>query len=578
MPHRILVPEDAPFTPEQREWLSDFLSKTLGSASGEGAEHDGPAIPVTILVGSQTGNAEGCAKRMAKDLNGGRFDTEVVEMGQYDSGRLAGEKNLLVITSTYGDGEPPDNAADLYEFILSDQAPQMRGVRFSVLALGDTEYPDFCKCGIDFDQRLESLGAERVYQRVDCDVDFDEAFAGWRKGVIESLGGGAAAIDTAASTEEESIPYGKKNPFGSPILRNYNLNGEGAEKETHHIELSLEGAGMDYVVGDALGVFPVNQEKQVDEILNSLPFNTNDQVPMPGGGESSLRDALMTGYDIRSLTPKLLQAWQSRSGSPYLRSVVESGDRKVMNDFCWGRELIDLVTEYPADFSDGEDFVKVLKKLQPRLYSIASSPNAHPGEVHLTIAIVRYNSHGRDRGGVCSTFLADRAEGLQPGVFVHHNKAFRLVEDDSAPIIMVGPGTGVAPFRAFLEERKVRGAAGKNWLLFGNPHRKTDFLYEEEFVSMQKDGFLTRLDLAFSRDQADKIYVQHRMEENGAEMWQWLEEGASFYVCGDASRMAKDVDASLHKIVEKHGGKSEDEAKTYIKGLKKEKRYQRDVY
>ena len=577
MPHRILVPDDAPFTPEQRKWLGSFIAELTGNTPNEAAENDGPILPVTILVGSQTGNAESCAKRLAKDLGRGRFETEVVDMGHYDSNRLAGEKNLLIITSTYGDGEPPDNAADLYEFIRSEKAPEMKGVRFSVLSLGDTEYPDFCKCGIDFDNRLEELGAERCYQRVDCDVDYDEPFSAWRKGVLESLGG-AASIATIDSEEEENVPHGKKNPFRSPILRNYNLNSGSAEKQTHHVELSLEGSGMDYVVGDALGVFPVNLEGQVDEILDSLPFNTNEDVPVPGGGESSLREALMTGYDIRSLTPKLLQAWQERSGSPYLRAVVESGDRKVMNDFCWGRELIDLVTEYPADFSDGEEFVTVLKKLQPRLYSISSSPNAHPGEVHLTIAIVRYHSHGRERGGVCSTFLADRAEGAQPGSFVHHNKAFRLVEDDNAPIIMVGPGTGVAPFRAFMEERRVRGAGGGNWLLFGNPYRKTDFLYEEEFVSMQKDGILTRLNLAFSRDQKQKIYVQHRMEEEGAEMWNWLEAGASFYVCGDASRMAKDVDASLHQIVEKHGRKSEDEAKSYVKALKKEKRYQRDVY
>ena len=577
MPDRILVPEDAPFTAEQREWLGGFLSKMLSSTTGAASEQDGPALPVTILVGSQTGNAEGCAKKMAKELNGGRFETEVVDMGQYDSGRLAGEKNLLIITSTYGDGEPPDNAADLYEFIHSDKAPEMKGVRYSVLSLGDTEYPDFCKCGIDFDNRLEALGAERFYERVDCDVDYDEPFAAWRKGIVESLGGAQLAT-TPAAVEEEVVPYGKKNPFPSPILRNYNLNGAGAEKETHHVELSLEGSGMEYVVGDALGVCPVNPEEQVDEILNSLPFNTNEEVPLPGGGEASLREALTTSYDIRSLTPKLLQAWQERSGSPFLRSVVETQDRKVMNEFCWGRELIDLVTEYPADFSDGEEFLTVLKKLQPRLYSISSSPNAHPGEVHLTIAIVRYHSHGRQRGGVCSTFLADRSEGLQPGSFVHHNKAFRLVEDDNAPIIMVGPGTGVAPFRAFLEERRVRGATGKNWLLFGNPYRKTDFLYEEEFIQMQKEGVLSRLDLAFSRDQEQKIYVQHRMEEEGALMWEWLEGGACFYVCGDASRMAKDVDASLHRVVEKHGGKSEDEARDYVKAMKKERRYQRDVY
>jgi sulfite reductase (NADPH) flavoprotein alpha-component len=378
--------------------------------------------------------------------------------------------------------------------------------------------------------------------------------------------------------KSSNMSYGKKNPFPSPILRSHNLNAPDSEKETYHVELSLEGSGLEYVVGDALGVFPRNPEEQVDEILSGLPFNVNEEVSLPNGGEASLREALITGYDIRSLTPKFLRAWQERSGSPRLRSVVESEDRKVMNDFCWGRELIDLVTDYPADFADEEDFVSVLKRLQPRLYSISSSPNAHPGEVHLTIVVVRYHSHGRQRGGVCSTFFADRAEGIQPGVFVHHNKAFQLVEDNDAPIIMVGPGTGIAPFRAFLEERKIRGAKGNNWLIFGNPYRKTDFLYEEQFASLQTEGLLNRFDVAFSRDQAEKIYVQHRMEEKGQEIWSWLEDGATLYVCGDATRMARDVDATLHDIVEKHGGKSEDEAKDFVKALKKEKRYQRDVY
>lgn len=576
MPDRIHVPDDAPFTPEQRDWLNRFFSQMLPDTSRSIPEEDGPALPVTILVGSQTGNAEGCARKMAKSLNNGRFEAEVIDMGQYDRERLPGESHLLIITSTYGDGEPPDNAADLYEFIHTDKAPRMEGVKFSVLSLGDTEYPDFCKCGIDFDNRLAELGAERFYERVDCDVDYDEPFAVWRKGVLESLGGSSSTAEVVV--EDENVPYGKKNPFPSSILRNYNLNTPCSEKETHHVELSMEGSGLDYVVGDALGVYPLNTEEQVDEILDSLPFNVREEVPLPDGREVPLREALITAYDIRSLTPKFLQVWQERSGSPYLRSVVESEDRKVMNDFCWGRELIDLVTEYPADFADGEDFVSVLKKLQPRLYSISSSPNAHPGEVHLTIAVVRYHSHERQRGGVCSTFFADRADGVQPGIFVHHNKAFQLVEDDDAPIIMVGPGTGIAPFRAFLEEREVRGAKGKNWLIFGNPHRETDFLYEEQLMSMQKAGVLTRLDLAFSRDQAEKLYVQHRMEENGEEIWSWLEEGATFYVCGDATHMAKDVDACLHRIVEKHGGKNEDEAREFVKALKKEKRYQRDVY
>jgi sulfite reductase (NADPH) flavoprotein alpha-component len=303
-----------------------------------------------------------------------------------------------------------------------------------------------------------------------------------------------------------------------------------------------------------------------------------EAVPLPDGGEAPLREALITSYDLRSLTPKFLQSWQERSGSPYLRSVVATGDREVMNEFCWGREVIDLVVDYPADFSDGEEFVAALKKLQPRLYSIASSPKAHPGEVHLTIAIVRYESHGRRRGGVCSTFFADRSAGVKPGVFVHNNKAFRLPEDGATPIIMVGPGTGIAPFRAFLEERRETGAKGKNWLFFGNPHVATDFLYEDELTALVKSGVLSRLDTAFSRDQAEKIYVQHRMMERGKEIWGWLQEGASFYVCGDAARMAKDVDAALHKIAVDHGGLSEEGAVEFVKELKKEKRYSRDVY
>lgn len=286
----------------------------------------------------------------------------------------------------------------------------------------------------------------------------------------------------------------------------------------------------------------------------------------------------MNNYDIRSLNKKLVTAWQERSGSPYLRSVVEADDKKVWDDFFWGRELIDLATDYPADFRDGEEFVGVLKKLQPRLYSISSSPKAHPGEVHLTVAVVTYDSHGRSRGGVCSTFLADRSEGVQPKVFVHNNKAFRPPENDDLPMIMVGPGTGIAPFRAFLEEREARGAKGKNWLFFGNPYRTTDYLYEEELTEKLEKGTLHKLSLAFSRDQKEKLYVQHLMLQEGAELWKLLDEGGYFYVCGDASRMAKDVDAALHQVVQEHGGKSEEEAVEFVKQLKKDKRYGRDVY
>jgi sulfite reductase (NADPH) flavoprotein alpha-component len=534
---------------------------------------------VTILWGSQTGNAEGLSKKLVKTLKKGNFEPEVFDMAAYDRGRLAQEKNLLIITSTYGDGEPPDNATELYNWIRSDAAPRLEGVKFSVLALGDTNYPDFCKCGIDFDQRLEQLGASRFFNRIDSDVDYDGPFKQWSDGVVAMLApaGAPSSNGAAAAVEQVDTGYSKKNPFPSDILANFNLNGPG-DKQTHHIALSLDGSGLEYEVGDALGVFPENPPEVVDEILAALPFNTKVSVPLPDGGEASLRDALIGSYDIGNLNKSLIQKWQARSGSPFLRSLVTADDKKAWDDFCWGRDLIDLVVDHPADFTDAEDFVGVLKKLQPRLYSIASSPKAHPGEVHLCIGIVRYNTYGRKRGGICSTFLADRAEGLKPGVFVHSNKAFRLPENGDTPVIMVGPGTGIAPFRAFLEERKLTGAKGANWLFFGNPYRASDFLYEDELTAFQKDGALQRLDLAWSRDQKEKIYVQNLMLQNGAELWKWFQDGAAFYVCGDASRMAKDVDAALHTIAEQHGGLSKDDAAAFIAQLKKDKRYLRDVY
>ncbi len=571
----IFVPENAPFSPEQRAWLNDFFAQQLSGGAAPVAA--GPVVPVTILWGSQTGNAEGCAKQLAKSLKSPQFETQVRDLADYEIAQLSQEKHILLITSTYGDGEPPDNASDFVETLLSDAAPKMEGVKFSVLALGDSEYPDFCETGKQIDRRFGELGGERIYDRVDCDVDYDEPFDVWKAGIIEVLGAGAATAELADAPAGDE-PYGKKNPFPAEILNNYDLNKEGAFKATHHIEFSLEGSGLEYEAGDALGVLPVNPESVVDELLEALPFNTGRAVPLPGGGEAPLKEALMNNYEIRSLNKKLLIEWQSRSGSPFLRSLVEADDKEAFDDFFWGRELIDLATDYPADFQDGEEFVSILKKLQPRLYSISSSPKAHPGEVHLTVAKVEYDSHGRSRGGVCSTFLSDRCEGVQPGVFVHVNKVFRPPENGDVPMIMVGPGTGIAPFRAFLEEREARGAKGKNWLFFGNPYRATDYLYEEELVAKQESGVLNKLSLAFSRDQKEKLYVQQLMVQEGAELWSWLEQGGYFFVCGDASRMAKDVDAALHQIIQEHGSKSEDEAIDYVKQLKKDKRYGRDVY
>jgi len=574
------IPEDAPFTAEQRQWLNSLVGNFISDlTSGKGLSGAGaaPSIPVTILVGSQTGNSEGVAKKLSKAMAKMNFLPEVIDMGGYDKAKLAAEQNVLIITSTYGDGEPPDNAAELHSYVLGDSAASLEGVNYSVLALGDTEYPDFCKCGIEFDEAFAKLGATRIFPRMDCDVDFDDEYATWKDGVLNALGASAAPATEADDTHEDG--FSKKNPFPAPILKNINLNAADSQRETYHLEFSLEGSDLEYEVGDALGVYPQNPEELVDEILTNLPFKPTEEVPLPGDGEASLRDALIYHYDVRSLNKRFLQNWQARSGSPYLRALVEADDKKEYDDFCWGRDLIDLITDHPADFSDAEEFVGTLKKLQPRLYSISSSPNAHPGEVHLTVAIVRYHSNYRDRGGVCSTFLSDRSDGVSPGVFVHSNKAFRLPTDGDTPVVMVGPGTGIAPFRAFLEERKVSGSKGANWLFFGNPHESEDYLYKDELEQMQKDGVLTKLDLAFSRDQAQKIYVQNRMIENGAELWKWLsEDNGSFYVCGDASRMAKDVDAALHTIAQQHGKLSEEAAKEFFQNLKKEKRYCRDVY
>jgi sulfite reductase (NADPH) flavoprotein alpha-component len=573
----IQLPDDAPFTPAQRAWLNEFLSKAL--AQGGAVMPASPAIPVTVLYGSQTGTAEGLAKKLFKTLKKGNFEAELHDIGGYEWSRLPGEKNLLVITSTYGDGEPPDSVADFHSRLMAADAPRLEGVAYSVLALGDSSYPDFCKCGVEFDERLSALGASRIHSRVDVDVDPEEPYARWSAAVLASLapaGAAAGSVGKDAAAEEEE-GHSKGNPFPATVLDNRNLNGLGA-KQTHHVAFSLEGSGLSYEVGDALGVYPLNPPGVVEEILANLPFKAAD-VPGPDGAEVPLREALLRYYDIGSLNKTLVQKWQERSGSPFLRSLVEADDKAAWDAFCYGRELIDLIIDHPADFSDAEEFVSVLKKLQPRLYSIASSPRAHPGEVHLCVGIVRYQSHGRQRGGVCSTFFADRmGDGVRPGVYVHSNPAFRLPADGNVPVIMVGPGTGIAPFRAFLEDRKATGARGKNWLFFGNPHQAVDFLYQDEIRSFVEDGTLSRLDLAWSRDQKEKLYVQHLMIQQGAELWSWLQDGAAFYVCGDAARMAKDVDQALHAVAREHGNLSEEEAAAFLTQLKKDKRYLRDVY
>jgi sulfite reductase (NADPH) flavoprotein alpha-component len=582
------IPENAPFTPEQRQWLNGYLAGFFSHAGGASmafpsahAAPGEPPKPLLLLYGSQTGTAEGLAKKTAKMAESRGFAPKLLCMEKFDSTDLVNQERVLVITSTYGDGEPPDNAQAFWNWLASDTAPRFEQTAFSVLALGDTNYPMFCEFGKKCDTRLEQLGAKRVSPRVDCDVDYEDAAKGWTEAVLAALGTGLAKLVTEpapALPAQVSEGYTRKNPFAARLVANRKLTRDGSEKDVRHFEIALAGSGISYEVGDALGVMPMNCPDHVSELLAVLGCDGEEGVPAPDGGEVPLRLALLQHCDITKPSTDLLKNIAERHADGEVAPLLDGTRREDLKKFLWGREVIDLVAGLPRRFSAAE-LVSVLKKLQPRLYSISSSLKAHPDEVHLTVGSVRYQAHSRDRRGVCSTFLADRclADTAVP-VWVQPSHGFKLPSDGARDIIMVGPGTGIAPFRAFLQERRATGATGRNWLLFGDQRRAFDYLYEDTLEAWRTDGHLTRLDLAFSRDQAEKIYVQHRMIEAATELWSWLEAGAHFYVCGDASRMAKDVDAALHRACEIAGGLNGDAAKEYVAALKSAKRYQRDVY
>jgi sulfite reductase (NADPH) flavoprotein alpha-component len=549
-----IIPDSAPFSTEQRAWLNGFLAGLLSRGESSAATAGTPATEkprLLIAYGSQSGNAETLAKRLGKDASSRGFAARVAGLDSVQPAQILEDANLLVITSTWGEGDMPDNAAPFWDKINQNgSSPKLEGVRFSVLALGDKNYGDtFCLAGRKLDERLAALGAVRVHPRVDCDVDFDEPAKQWSDGVWTALqnGGGpgllvapanGSAATVLAEVEEESAGYTKKKPFPAPLIANLKLNGERSSKDTRHIAFSLAGSGLVYETGDALGVFVQNCPEVVAGVIAAHGCDEGAPVLLPDGGEAPLIEALQKHYEVRALHGKS-----------------------------------------PAAPVSPADFVANLRKLQPRLYSIASSLKAHPEEVHLCIGAVRYEKDGVAHKGVASTFLADRlAAGDTTGVYVHTAKHFRVPANSDTPIIMVGPGTGIAPFRAFLEERQATGAKGRNWLFFGDQKRKHDFLYEEQILAWLKDGHLTRLDTAFSRDQEQKVYVQDRMMSAASEVWQWLDSGAHFYVCGDASRMAKDVDAALHAIIQQQGGKSADDAAAYVAEMKTTKRYARDVY
>jgi len=594
------IPENAPFTAEQRLWLNGFLAGVFSDANPSGAaslagalsasvEAAGPKPPLVVLYGSQTGTAEGLAKKTKAEAEKRGFAPKLMSMEKFGEVDLTKEENLLVIASTYGDGEPPDMAKGFWDWISGDSAPNLEHLRYSVLALGDTNYAAFCQFGKNCDERLAALGAKRVVERRDCDVDYETPVAEWTAGVFAALGGGlahgtngaggkngsATAATSAADVAEEG--FSKKNPFPALLLTNRRLSAEGSGKDVRHFEIGLAGSGMTYEVGDALGVIPANCPQLVSELLSTLGRDGEEAVKT-AGGEMPLRLALTQHYDITRPSAELLAAVAQRRPDAEFAPLLDPARKDDLRKWLYGREIIDVLGGLAAPFAPAE-FVALLKKIAPRLYSISSSLKAHADEVHLTVAAVRYESHGRARKGVASTFLADRAgEGAKVPVFVQPSHGFKPPMGNDTPMIMVGPGTGIAPFRAFLEERLATGAKGRNWLFFGDQKRATDFLYQDQLEGWLKDGHLTRLDLAFSRDQAEKIYVQSRMLEAAAELWSWLESGAHFYVCGDASRMAKDVDAALRAILAQHGRRSDAQAQLELHELAAAGRYVRDVY
>ncbi|MEV4421563.1 assimilatory sulfite reductase (NADPH) flavoprotein subunit [Patulibacter sp. NPDC049589] len=590
---------------DQAIWLSGYFAGLAGQGAGgaaNGAATNGAsaglvepspaaAAPatrlLTILFGTDTGNSKELAGELRGAAKAQGIEATVADMADYKPRALKEEQDLLVVTSTHGEGDPPPNALGFFEFLAGRKAPKLAGVRFSVLSLGDSTYEHYCSAGKQIDARLEELGAERIADRVDCDVDYEDDAAAWIADVVAKLtpdeapattgAPSAAAVGTApASGVAPATAHSKKHPFASAVLDNVVLTGRGSSKETRHVELSLEGSGLTYEPGDALGVVPLNDPALVDRLLERTQLSPDAPVTTKQG-ELPLREALTRTFEITAATPRFLDQWAELSGAKELQAL-KAGDAKARTAFFREHHVLDFVDRFPVAGIEAEQLVKGLRPLQPRLYSIASSLAAAPDEAHLTVSTVQYDLRDLGRTGVASGHLARlTGEDDTVPVYVQSNEHFRLPADD-VPIIMVGAGTGVAPYRAFLQEREARGAAGKSWLVFGERNFRTDFLYQVEWQQLLKDGTLTKLDPVFSRDGATKSYVQHRLREKGAEVWAWLQDGARIYVCGDANAMAPDVHSALAEIAVEHGGLDREAADAHLTELQRDHRYLLDVY
>ncbi len=529
--------------------------QTASAASGK----------LTIIFASQTGNAKGVAQALLKEAQAAGIQAQLFDASDYKGKDLAKETHVIFVASTNGEGEAPDNALALHEFLKSKKATKLPNLKYGVLGLGDSSYQFFCQTGKDFDQFLENLGAQRLVERLDADVDYQAAATEWRK----------QGVATFAVSQTAESHYSKEQPYTASLSTSQKITGRDSGKDVRHIEIDLADSGITYQPGDALGVWYENRPQLVNALLDSVGLSGHEEVQVDGE-TLSLHSALTHHYEITAANPQLVAQFAELAQSEKLTSLAQ--DKEALREYATRTQVIDVLREEKVTLS-AIQLLSLLRRLTPRLYSIASSQSEVGEEVHLTVGVVEYEYEGEQRLGGASSFLAHQLEeGAPVKVFVEHNNNFKLPSDDNAPLIMVGPGTGIAPFRSFIQERENRGAAGKNWLLFGDRTFTQDFLYQVEWQKYLKSGVLNRLDVAFSRDQHEKVYVQHRLLEQAELVWQWLQEGAYFYVCGDASRMAKDVHQALITVVEQQGGLNREQAEEYVSELRKAKRYQRDVY
>jgi len=579
------------------EWLAGFMAGAAArgrlaapQAATPVAIATGAAVEqqLTIVYGSQTGNAKRVAEKLAAEVKSTGLPVRIVRADAYRTSDLKKEKFLYLVISTHSEGddvEPPDDARGFYEFLMGKRAPQLPELSYSVLALGDSSYVDFCGIGRRIDERLAQLGAKRVLDRADADVDLDYGVTPWADRALQQarslLAPQQAAAAPAPGAEVLTLrpahsSWSRERPFLAEVLVNQRIVGSGSEKDVRHIELSLTGSGLHYQPGDALGVWPTQAPELVHRVLELLQLDGS--TPVTQGKETlPLTEWLTHRRELTLVTRPFVAALAERGGHEALKALLQPERNADLSPLLNRDQLVDLLRAWPAAW-DAAALVAALRPLAPRMYSIASSQAQVDEEVHLTVALVQFEKEGEARWGAGSRYLSGSEEGAQVPVFIEANERFRLPADSARDVIMVGPGTGVAPFRAFVQQRQADGATGRNWLFFGNPHRHSDFLYQTEWLQAAKDRALTHLDVAFSRDQAEKVYVQQRLREHGAEVWQWLQGGAHFYVCGDAERMAGDVQRALADIAAEHGGKTPEDAAQRGKTLLLEGRYARDVY